>query len=310
MTISPPWMLPRRFASRADITTPSETRPYDGGRAVWTGGTADGSVMPGTVASSACLIVPGTAVPRTDPTTSGSTGRAASRRRTRRPPARSRASSGPVRPARRRDPGDARPASADPAGAAAPAVRPRRRWRPRPAQPTGSGREAAPVPVPLRLPLLLLWLAYLVVVPVRGLEQASTRSSGSRTATGPDDQPGTTYLLVGSDSRAGLSKEERKELSTGNAERRPHRHDHAAAHRLRARTCCSPSRATPWSTSPGTTAARRSTRPTPTAGRRCSCRRSSRTPASGSTTTSRSGWAAWPASSTRSAASRCARRRT
>ena len=33
----------------------------------------------------------------------------------------------------------------------------------------------------------------------------------------PDDQPGTTYLLVGSDSRAGLSKEERKELGTGNA---------------------------------------------------------------------------------------------
>ena len=33
----------------------------------------------------------------------------------------------------------------------------------------------------------------------------------------PGDQPGTTYLLVGSDSREGLSKEERKELSTGNA---------------------------------------------------------------------------------------------
>ena len=33
----------------------------------------------------------------------------------------------------------------------------------------------------------------------------------------PSDQPGTTYLLVGSDSREGLTKEERKELSTGNA---------------------------------------------------------------------------------------------
>ncbi len=37
--------------------------------------------------------------------------------------------------------------------------------------------------------------------------------SGSR----PADQPGTTYLMVGSDSRAGLSPEERKKLGTGNA---------------------------------------------------------------------------------------------
>ena len=33
----------------------------------------------------------------------------------------------------------------------------------------------------------------------------------------PGDQPGTTYLLVGSDSRADLSAEERKELNTGGA---------------------------------------------------------------------------------------------
>jgi LCP family protein required for cell wall assembly len=33
----------------------------------------------------------------------------------------------------------------------------------------------------------------------------------------PADQPGTTYLLVGSDSREDLSEEQRKELSTGDA---------------------------------------------------------------------------------------------
>ena len=33
----------------------------------------------------------------------------------------------------------------------------------------------------------------------------------------PDDQPGTTYLMVGSDSRGDLTAEERKELGTGNA---------------------------------------------------------------------------------------------
>ena len=64
--------------------------------------------------------------------------------------------------------------------------------------------------------LLLLWLVYLVVVPVvawNRVEKVAWEPDGDR----PSDQPGTTYLLVGSDSRAGLSKEERKELATGNA---------------------------------------------------------------------------------------------
>jgi LCP family protein required for cell wall assembly len=65
--------------------------------------------------------------------------------------------------------------------------------------------------------ILLLWLAYLVVVPVlawRDVEKVDWQPDGAR----PDSQPGTTYLLVGSDSRAGLSKEERKKLNTGNAQ--------------------------------------------------------------------------------------------
>src|SRR4051794_6755657 len=64
--------------------------------------------------------------------------------------------------------------------------------------------------------LLLLWLVFLVAVPLLAwskVHKVDFEPSGSR----PADQPGTTYLLVGSDSRAGLSAEERKALGTGNA---------------------------------------------------------------------------------------------
>ncbi|CAI9408305.1 LCP family protein [Nocardioides sp. T2.26MG-1] len=66
------------------------------------------------------------------------------------------------------------------------------------------------------LALLLLWVVYLVAVPLWAwskVDKVDFEPSGKR----PADQPGTTYLLVGSDSRAGLSKEERKQLGTGNA---------------------------------------------------------------------------------------------
>lgn len=64
--------------------------------------------------------------------------------------------------------------------------------------------------------LLLLWLVYLVAVPVTAWNKAtqvSFEASGDR----PGDQPGTTYLMVGSDSREGLSKKERRQLNTGDA---------------------------------------------------------------------------------------------
>ena len=64
--------------------------------------------------------------------------------------------------------------------------------------------------------VLLLWVAYLVFVPFYSwhqVHQVAWEPAGDR----PGDQPGTTYLMVGSDSRAGLSKEERKDLGTGNA---------------------------------------------------------------------------------------------
>ncbi|MDF1606371.1 LCP family protein [Nocardioides sp. YIM 152315] len=65
------------------------------------------------------------------------------------------------------------------------------------------------------LVLLLLWVVYLVAVPLwtwKSVESVEWEPKGDR----PADQPGTTYLMVGSDSRAGLSAEQRKEFATGN----------------------------------------------------------------------------------------------
>jgi LCP family protein required for cell wall assembly len=64
--------------------------------------------------------------------------------------------------------------------------------------------------------LLALWLVFLLAVPFFAwskVEKVAFEPAGAR----PDDQPGTTYLLVGSDSRAGLSEAERKDLGTGDA---------------------------------------------------------------------------------------------
>jgi len=68
----------------------------------------------------------------------------------------------------------------------------------------------------LRIPaiLLLVWLLFLIAVPLWGwtkIDKVDAEPDGER----PADQPGTTYLLVGSDSREGLDAEQRQELSTG-----------------------------------------------------------------------------------------------
>ncbi|GAA5150937.1 hypothetical protein GCM10023340_29010 [Nocardioides marinquilinus] len=64
--------------------------------------------------------------------------------------------------------------------------------------------------------VLVLWLVYTIAVPFivwRSADQVAYEpTDGDR----PGDQDGTTYLLVGSDSRKDLTEEERKELSTGN----------------------------------------------------------------------------------------------
>ncbi|WP_028659662.1 LCP family protein [Nocardioides insulae] len=64
--------------------------------------------------------------------------------------------------------------------------------------------------------LLVAWLVFLVVVPIMAWSDVSKvdyEPEGER----PESQPGRTYLMVGTDSRAGLSEEQRKELSTGDA---------------------------------------------------------------------------------------------
>ncbi|MET1037123.1 MAG: LCP family protein [Aeromicrobium sp.] len=62
--------------------------------------------------------------------------------------------------------------------------------------------------------MLLAWIVFLVAVPVWAwgkIGKVDAEPNGAR----PAEQPGTTYLLVGSDSRRGLTKEEQKELATG-----------------------------------------------------------------------------------------------
>lgn len=77
-----------------------------------------------------------------------------------------------------------------------------RRWRPR-------GFRLVKI-------LFLAWLIFLIAVPAWAWTRIATvdaEPGGDR----PAEQDGTTYLLVGSDSRAGLTKRERRELGTGDA---------------------------------------------------------------------------------------------
>jgi LCP family protein required for cell wall assembly len=63
--------------------------------------------------------------------------------------------------------------------------------------------------------VLVLWLVYTVAVPFfawQKTDKVEFAPDGDR----PGDQPGTTYLLVGSDSRRGLTAEERRRFNTGN----------------------------------------------------------------------------------------------
>ena len=73
----------------------------------------------------------------------------------------------------------------------------------------------------LRVVLLLLaaWLAFVVITPLHAwaaVSRVDTEPQGDRPAAGS----GSTYLLVGSDSREGLSAEERSRLGTGSSEGR------------------------------------------------------------------------------------------
>ena len=86
---------------------------------------------------------------------------------------------------------------------------------PHPTTPATPAKKKRRVPWgKLVLLLLVAWIAYLVAVPIfawKRIDQVNATPSGSR----PADQPGTTYLLVGSDSRKGLTKAENRRLGTG-----------------------------------------------------------------------------------------------
>jgi len=105
-------------------------------------------------------------------------------------------------------------------GDSTPAPPPPRSPAPAPASSPGAGRprrrRGFRFWLRLVLALLLAWILYLVAVPFYAwskVDQVAFEPKGDR----PAEQPGTTYLLVGSDSRAGLTKEERREYATGNA---------------------------------------------------------------------------------------------
>lgn len=100
-----------------------------------------------------------------------------------------------------------------------------------PSGPSGPSRPARPTPTPppsrprrrLRFGwvkiALLLWLVFLVAVPLWAwsqIDKVKTDPGGAR----PAEQPGTTYLLVGSDSREGLTRKEELEYGTGKGEGR------------------------------------------------------------------------------------------
>lgn len=62
--------------------------------------------------------------------------------------------------------------------------------------------------------VVLAWVVFLAAVPIWAtgkIDKVDAAPAGAR----PSAQPGTTYLLVGSDSRKGLSAKENKRLGTG-----------------------------------------------------------------------------------------------
>jgi LCP family protein required for cell wall assembly len=123
-----------------------------------------------------------------------------------------------------------RPAPYRPAGPAGYGAPQPRRVVPPSGPSRGPGGPGRPTPQTARRPrqrhpvrkffrvlliLLLLFVLWLVAVPAYAwtrIDRVDAAPSGQR----PADQPGKTYLLVGSDSRAGLSKAEQKRLGTGN----------------------------------------------------------------------------------------------
>lgn len=91
----------------------------------------------------------------------------------------------------------------------------------RPGQPPTAGRprrRRRPPVLRVLLLLLALWLVYLVAVPFWAWNKVSSVDAFPAAADRPAEQGGTTYLLVGSDSRAGLTRAQRRAYGTGSNE--------------------------------------------------------------------------------------------
>lgn len=85
--------------------------------------------------------------------------------------------------------------------------------REKPPKPPRSPRRKHPIRT-IILVVVLLWILFMIAVPIWAwskIDKVDAEPDGDR----PGDQPGTTYLLVGSDSREGLSDEEKKDLNVG-----------------------------------------------------------------------------------------------
>src|SRR6476469_6613055 len=207
--MSPPWTLPRRFASVAEAMMPRLTRLYDVVRGSVTSGTVAFPLMADRPQGSG---MPEKGTPEYDWLYGGTSQSPPSDSTQRVPTQASAASDRPdetrVMPAARRE---ARGGGAQPpndrrmAAASAPAPAPKqkkRRWRPR--------LRLGFIPL-----LLILVLVYLAGVPLyhwTQIDKVDAEPSGSKR---PDDQPGTNYLIVGSDKADDLSAEQRKVLKTG-----------------------------------------------------------------------------------------------
>ncbi|MBC7596267.1 MAG: LCP family protein [Kineosporiaceae bacterium] len=72
--------------------------------------------------------------------------------------------------------------------------------------------------------VVVLWIIFLIAVPVWAWGRIA-QVDAEPTAARPGNQLGTNYLLVGSDSRRGLTKQQQKDLSTGGDSGGPGRTD-------------------------------------------------------------------------------------
>jgi len=116
--------------------------------------------------------------------------------------------------------------AAPPGWAPGPAVGPPPGRPPGPPPPGPGGRAPVPGPPRRRRPLRMRWVVAAVLVALVGypllLGAVAWNSLGRvdalpDSADRPEDTPGRTFLVVGSDSRGGLSRAERARLGTGQA---------------------------------------------------------------------------------------------